>query len=156
MSMSRKILVVEDRDDLRELLGEAFVLMGWETLLAESRREALEKIAFEIPNIVFLSVRMRFLDGVKLAITLKAHPVYKNIPILAASASRSGLTRQCCLELGFDDFIAKPFALPDLERHLESMLSADRRKAIRATDASSIEFRPRQLMPRSAGGRKVA
>jgi len=156
MLKSRKILIVEDRGDLRELLGEALVLMGWEAILAESRREALDKIECEIPNVIFLSLRMTFMDGVKLAVTLKAHPVYKNIPILAAGASCSGLTRQRCLALGFDEFIAKPFALPELERRLEGMLSADRRRAIRATYASSLEFSPRHSIPKSAGHRKVA
>ena len=53
------------------------------------------------------------------------------MPILATSGTSSGLTRESCLALGCEDFIAKPFALPELDRPLTNILSVERRKAIR-------------------------
>lgn len=133
MSMSRKILIVEACGDLLDLLGEALALLGWETILAESGREAMNKLEDDLPSVVLLDMRMGEMDRVELATTLKTHPVYKNIPILAASGHSGGLTRERCFALGCDDFISTPFALPALETRLTNLLSAERLKTIRAT-----------------------
>ncbi len=125
MSTSRKILIVEDRDDLLELLGEALNLLGWETILAENGREAMNKLEHDLPSVVLLDIRTPVVNGIELAASLKAHPIYKNIPILAVSGSAGGLTRERCLALGCDDFIAKPLALGELERRLNNILSMD-------------------------------
>ena len=85
MLTPRKILIVEDCADVRDLLGEALTLLGWETILAESGREALDKLECETPNVILMNMRTPVRNGIKLAASLKAHPAYKNIPILAAS-----------------------------------------------------------------------
>ena len=78
------------------------------------------------------------MNGIKLAASLKSHPVYKKILILAASGHSRGLTRERCLALGCDDFISKPLVLPELEMHLTNILSVERLKAIRATDPMNL------------------
>ena len=108
MSMSKRILIVEEHCDLLNLLGEALALLGWEPILAENIREAMNELEKELPSVVLLDMRTPVIDGVELAESLKAHPVYKNIPILAAGGYYSGLTREQCLSGGCDDFIAKP------------------------------------------------
>ena len=85
MSTPRKILIVEDCADVLDLLGEALTLLGWETILAESVSEVRDKLKSETPNVIFLNMRSPVTYGIKLAASLKAHPAYKNIPILAAS-----------------------------------------------------------------------
>jgi CheY-like chemotaxis protein len=154
--MSRKILIVEDCGDLLDLLGEALALLGWETILAESAREAMDKLEHELPSVVLLDMRTPVMNGIELAASLKAHPAYKNIPILAASWHSGGLTREHCLALGCDDFISKPLALPELETHLTNLLSAERRKAIRETDPMNLATDRRHRRSKSADHRKVA
>jgi len=156
MLTPRKILVVEDCGDLLDLLGEALVLLGWETILAESGREAMNKLGHDVPSVILMDMPTPVMNGIKLAASLKAHPAYKKIPILAASASSSGLTRERCLALGCDDFISKPFALAELETRLSNLLSAESRKAIRATDPTNWATNRRHERSRSAGHRKVA
>ncbi|HEY5541632.1 MAG TPA: response regulator, partial [Candidatus Binatia bacterium] len=85
MLTSRKILIVKDCGDLLDLLGEALALLGWETILAESGREAMNKLEHDMPSVVLLDVRTPVMNGIELAASLKAHPAYKKIPILAAS-----------------------------------------------------------------------
>ena len=156
MLMPRKILIVEDRADVRDLLGEALTLLGWETILAESDREALDKLESEIPNVILLNMRKPVKNGFKLAASLKAHPAYKNIPILAASGQSRGVSRERCLALGFDDFIAKPLVLPELEMRLTNILSVERRKTIRATSPVNLESNRRESSSRGASRRRVA
>ena len=153
MVTPRKILIVEDCADVLDLLGEALTLLGWETILAESGWEVREKLERETPNVIFLNMRSPVTHGIKLAASLKAHPAYKNIPILAASRNSPALSREHCRELGFDDFIAKPLVLPELEMRLTNILSVQRQKTIRATDPVNLESNRRQRKSRRAGRR---
>lgn len=133
MLMSRKILIIEDSYDLLDLLGEALALLGWETILAESCREAMNNLEQDLPNVVLLDMRTPVMDGFELAATLKAHPVYKNIPILAVTGCSGGLTRERCRTAGCDDFIDNLSALTSLEDHLTNLMSMERFKTITAT-----------------------
>jgi CheY-like chemotaxis protein len=127
---SRKILVVEDSCDLREILGKLFASMGWDAILAESGREALATLEREIPKIILLDMRMPGMNGFELATTLKKHQVYRKIPILAATAFPDHIARQQCLAAGCDDFISKPFSFAALQASLANLVSGERTEAI--------------------------
>ena len=156
MLTSRKILVVEDCADLLDLLGEALALLGWETILAESDGEAMNKLGDDFPSVILMDMPTPVMNGIKLAASLKAHPAYKKIPILAVSGSSSGLTRERCLALGCDDFIAKPFALPELESRLKNILATEKRKTITATDPMILTANRRERTSSGFGRRNVA
>ena len=135
----KKILIVEDCPDVLELLAEALTLLGWETILAGDGWEMRDKLQSETPNVIFLNMRSPVMHGIKLAASVKAHPAYKNIPILAASRRSPTLSRERCQELGLDDFIAKPLVLPELEMRLTNILSVERQKTTRATDPAKLD-----------------
>jgi CheY-like chemotaxis protein len=156
MLLPRKILIVEDCGELLDLLGEALALLGWETIPAESGRDALNKLERETPSVIFVDMRTPVINGIELAVSLKAHPAYKKIPILAASENSRGLNRERCLALGFDDFISKPLALPELEMRLTNILATERRKTIKATDPMNLASNRPERSSRDAGRRKVA
>ena len=156
MLTPKKILIVEDCADVRDLLGEALTLLGWEAILAESDQEALDKLENETPNVILMNMRTPVKRGIKLAASFKAHPAYKNIPILATSGQSRGVSRERCLALGFDDFIAKPLVLPELEMRLTNILSVEKRKIIRATDPVNLESNRREPSSRGTSRRRVA
>jgi CheY-like chemotaxis protein len=114
--LSKKILVVEDSCHLRELLGKILASRGW---------EALSKLQCQTPRIILMDMRLPDISGFGLAAILKKHPVYRNIPILAATGSADYIARQRCLSAGCDDFISKPFAISVLERRLTNLVSAE-------------------------------
>jgi two-component system chemotaxis sensor kinase CheA len=157
MLTSKKILIVEDCGEVLNLLGEALTLLGWETILAESGREAMNKLELEydLPSVVLLDMRTPVI-GIKLVASLKAHPVYKNIPILAVSGQSRGLTGERCRALGCNDFISRPLELPELETRLTKILAADRLKTIRATDPMNLESNRWERRSRGAGHWRVA
>jgi len=152
----KKILVVEDCADLLDLLGEALALLGWEPILAESDGEAMNKLGDHFPSVILMDMPTPVMNGIKLAAALKAHPAYKKIPILAASGHSAGLTRERCLALGCDDFIAKPLALPELEMRLTNLLSAERRNTIRATNPMNLASNRREQSSSGVDRRNVA
>jgi CheY-like chemotaxis protein len=123
--LSKKVLVVEDTYDLREMLGTILSARGWQPILAESGEKALDKLERETPSVILMDMRMPVMNGFELATILKNHRVYRNIPILAATAFPDPIARQQCLAAGCDDFISKPFAFAALEMQLTNLVSAD-------------------------------
>ena len=131
--MKKKILIVEDSCDLREMLGSVLAAYGWNPLLAESGRKALDKLERETPGIILMDMRMPDMNGFDLATILKKHHMYRSIPILGTTAFSDPIARQQCLAAGCDDFISKPFAISVLERRLADLVSAETPKTIVAT-----------------------
>jgi CheY-like chemotaxis protein len=131
--ISRKILIVEDSCDLRQMLGTVLAARGWSPILAESGRNALYKLTYEIPRIILTDMRMPDMNGFELVATLKKHHVYRSIPILGTTAFPDHAARQRCLAAGCDDFISKPFSFAALQTSLTNLVSGERPKAIAAT-----------------------
>ena len=131
--LSKKILVVEDSCHLRELLAKMLALRGWDPILAASGREALAKLERQTPEAILMDMRLPDISGFQLAAILKMHPVYRTIPILAATGSPDDMAWQRCLSSGCDDFIAKPFAISVLARRLTDLVLAETPRAIVAT-----------------------
>jgi CheY-like chemotaxis protein len=121
--MSRKILIVEDNCDLREMLGSVLAAHGWNPILAESGLKALDKLGHETPGIILMDMRMPDMNGFELATILKKHRAYRNIPILGTTALSDPIARQQCLAAGCDDFISKPFAMAALQTSLTNLVS---------------------------------
>jgi CheY-like chemotaxis protein len=130
--MSGKILIVEDSYDLREMLGRALTACGWKPMFAESGQKALDKLERETPDIILMDLHMPDMNGFELATILKNHPVYRSIPILAATAFPDHITRRRCLAAGCDDFISKPFSFAALQASLMTLVSGERPNAISA------------------------
>jgi CheY-like chemotaxis protein len=156
MSMSKKILIIEDCPDLLDLLSEALGLMGWETILADSEQEAMHKLEYELPNVILLDMRMSAIEGGELASILKAHPVYRNIPLLGATGHSSELVRQRCFALGCDELIDDPFELSELEMRLAKVLSGQKLKTIEAAGPINLAEHRRQGSSRRPGRRRTA
>ena len=134
--MSRKILIVEDNCDLREMLGSVLAAHGWNPILAESGRKALDKLERETPGIILMDMRMPEMNGFELAITLKKHRVYRSIPILAATAFPDHIARRQCLAAGCDDFISKPFSFAALQARLAKLMFEETEEVIRPYESS--------------------
>lgn len=156
MSMPKKILIIEDCPDLLDLLNEALVLMGWETILADNEQEAMHKLEYELPSVILLDMRMSAIDGGELTSILKAHPVYKNIPLLGATGHSSELVRQRCFALGCDELIDDPFELSELEMRLAKVLSGQKLKTIEAAGPINLAEHRRERSSRRSSRRRTA
>ena len=135
--LPKKILVVEDSCNLRELLGRILTSRGWDPILVDTGREALAKLECQTPRAILLDMRLPDITGFQLAAMLKKHPVYRNIPILAATGLADHIARQRCLSAGCDDFISKPFAISVLEKRLTDLVFAGTPRTIVETGYES-------------------
>ena len=104
-----RALVVDDVEDNREVLSGLLELAGIEVTRANDGVEALQRISEQIPDIVFMDVRMPVMDGLTAVQQLRQRWPAEAIVCVAITASGLLRQRSYYLEAGFDDFIGKPF-----------------------------------------------
>jgi CheY-like chemotaxis protein len=104
-----RALVVDDVEDNREVLSGLLTQAGVDVTTAENGAEALQAVAEESPDIIFMDIRMPVMDGLTAVRRLREQ--WRKQPIVCIAITASGLLRQKSyyLAAGFDDFIGKPF-----------------------------------------------
>ena len=127
MSHKRHILVVDDEPDLREMIEEYLVQQGFGVTTAENGT-AMRRVVAERPvDLVLLDIRMPGEDGLSLVRFLREH---YPIGIIMLTAAGEVVDRIVGLEMGADDYLAKPFDPRELLARIKSVL---RRLALRVT-----------------------
>lgn len=104
-----RILVVDDSDLIRELIGACLMTEGYNNIcFAENGQDALEVISLELPDLIILDLEMPVMDGFELCQLLRSAKATSSIPILIQSGrdTASDITR--AFEYGASDMIVKP------------------------------------------------
>jgi CheY-like chemotaxis protein len=121
--MSRKILLVDDEDDIREVAQMSLEMTaGWEVLTAASGAEALRLAAAERPDAILLDVMMPGMDGPATARALKAGADTAGIPIILLTAKVQAADRRRFDDLGVAGILAKPFDPMSLAEEVSGVL----------------------------------
>ena len=118
----KKVLVVEDHADMRELLAWQIDLMGFVPITAKLAKEGIEKAVAERPDLILMDVMMPGMDGREAVRQLRARPETKDIPILAATALFRTTDLKSCLEAGCNGYIVKPFTFQELQVKLREFI----------------------------------
>jgi CheY-like chemotaxis protein len=118
----RKVLIVEDHPDMRELLSWQIELMGFMPILAKHGKEGLEKAISEKPELILMDIMMPGMDGWEAVRALRATPETKDIPILAATALFRDSDLRTCMEAGCNSYIVKPFTFVELQSKIRELL----------------------------------
>lgn len=118
----KKILIIEDHADMRELLTWQIELMGFNADTARQGREGLQKAQSGNPSLIILDIMMPGMDGWEAARELKANAATKDIPILAATALFRDADLQNCLAAGCSGYIVKPFTFQELQGKVKELL----------------------------------
>jgi CheY-like chemotaxis protein len=121
----KKILVVEDHADMRELLAWQIELMGFVPTTAKLAKEGVEKAIAEKPDLILMDVMLPGMDGREAVRQLRAHPETKDIPILAATALFRTTDLKSCLDAGCNGYIVKPFTFQELQVKLREFIPPD-------------------------------
>ncbi|MCX6114326.1 MAG: response regulator [Proteobacteria bacterium] len=120
--MKESILVVDDEEDIRELIQYNLSKDGYRVTCAESGEECLAIVAKVRPDILILDLMLPGIDGLEVCRRLKGEPLLKGIPIIMVSARGEEPDVVSGLELGADDYIAKPFSPRVLMARVKSVL----------------------------------
>jgi two-component system OmpR family response regulator len=117
-----KILVVDDDPHIREVVCFALRKAGYATVSAENGKQALDCFGREKPALVVLDILMPELDGTEVCRRLRAAPATAHVPILFVSSKDDEVDRIVGLELGGDDYVAKPFSPRELVARVKAIL----------------------------------
>jgi CheY-like chemotaxis protein len=120
-----RILVVDDERQNRQLLEVILEGEGYHVLTAASGREALEKIAGELPDLVLLDVMMPGMDGYQVASLIKADAATKSIPVILLTALDDRSSRSHGLSAGAEDFLTKPIDRAELCLRVRKLLRVE-------------------------------
>jgi two-component system, OmpR family, response regulator len=120
MATARKILIVEDDADIARLLQLHLTDMHYETEVAADGETALRKARSGGYDLVILDLMLPGVDGTTVCQRLRAMPGY--VPILMLTAKSSELDRVVGLEVGADDYVTKPFSVPEVLARVKALL----------------------------------
>jgi two-component system OmpR family response regulator len=118
----QKILVVDDDPGIREVVCFALQKAGFATIVAADGAQALARFAAEKPALVVLDILMPELDGVEVCRRLRADPKGRATPIVFLSSKDDEIDRIVGLEVGGDDYVAKPFSPRELVARVRAIL----------------------------------
>jgi len=105
----RKILVIDDHDDIRENIAEILSLAGYETFTAENGKRGVESALKVNPDLVICDIMMPELDGYGVLHLLRKNQATENTPFIFLSAKAERGDFRKGMEMGADDYITKPF-----------------------------------------------
>jgi two-component system, OmpR family, response regulator len=139
MSQSQHIFIVDDEAPAREMVGDYLKMHGFAVTLCDggkSLRGAIESGGS--PDLVVLDLNMPEEDGLSIIRDLKSRT---NVPVIMLTATASPIDRVVGLELGADDYIAKPCELRELMARIRSVLrrAGPAKAAPAATDAAGAK-----------------
>lgn len=118
----RKILLVEDNEDIRENTGEILELAGFEVHTAENGKVGFQKALEVNPDIIICDIMMPVLDGYGLLHLIQKNEALKNIPFIFLTAKTERADFRKGMELGADDYLTKPFTDLELMNAIEIRL----------------------------------
>jgi DNA-binding response OmpR family regulator len=131
--MASRILIVEDDPDIAELVARYLDKAGFSNERVASGRDALTAIAARTPDLVVLDLMLPQIDGLEVCRILRGSEATTAIPIIMLTARAEESERIVGLELGADDYLAKPFSPGELVARVRALLRRAQRGARPAT-----------------------
>lgn len=117
--MKRKILIVDDDKDLSMIVQDMLEDYGYQTTLALSAEEAYEKMAANSYHLVLLDINLPESSGFEVCQELRR---ISTVPVIFASARTSEDDKVTGLDMGADDYLAKPYSLKELLSRINSLM----------------------------------
>ncbi len=143
MSQSQHIIIVDDEAPAREMVGDYLKMHGFIVTLCDGGKSLRTAIEAGVPDLIVLDLNMPEEDGLSIIRDLKART---NVPIIMLTATASPIDRVVGLELGADDYVAKPCELRELMARIRSVLrrsapaKAAQGSAARSTKDQLVRF----------------
>jgi len=120
----KKILVVDDKEDSRVLVGKVLGLRGYEVVEAGTGEDAVSMAQTELPDLILMDIRLPGgIDGLEATRRIKAMPQLAHIPILAMTASVKPEDMQRALSEGCSGFVRKPIDIDELPKQVAEYIT---------------------------------
>ena len=115
----KTILIVEDEQAIAEMLAAILEETDYQVVIAGNGQEALTRLETTRPNLILSDIMMPIMDGRTLCKKLRAHPIYRSIPIVLMSAAYNSVSRSNGNPAAF---LMKPFGLQELLTTLSDII----------------------------------
>lgn len=119
LRMAKKILIVDDKAELRTLLKQYLTQEGFDIVTAKDGQEALFVARHEKPDLILLDIMMPEMGGFEF---MRAYSREANTPIILLTAKLEESDKVLGLELGADDYVTKPFSPRELTARIRAVL----------------------------------
>lgn len=107
---SKKILVVEDTEDNRQILRDLLGMAGYDMIEAHDGAEGVSQATQHKPDLILMDIQMPVMDGYEATRRIKANPELTAIPIIAVTSYALSGDEQKARAAGCDAYIAKPYS----------------------------------------------
>ena len=118
----KKILLIEDNDDIRSNTAEILELSNYKVIVAENGKIGVEKAIEHKPDLIICDIMMPVLDGYGVLHAIHKNESIKNTPFIFLTAKTERNDFRKGMELGADDYITKPFNGTELLNAVDSRL----------------------------------
>jgi two-component system OmpR family response regulator len=142
--MAQRILVVDDTPQNVKLFSDLLSAKGYEVTTATNGEQALESIARQPPDLVLLDIMMPGEDGLSLCRHLAET---QHLPVIMLTARGEAMDRIVGLEIGADDYVAKPFEPRELVARIRSVLRRASKSGPSPEEDAYYEFEGWRLDP---------
>ena len=116
------IYCVEDDREIRDLVVYALHSSGFEAKGFENGDELFSAIQDKLPRLILLDIMLHGEDGVTILKKLKSRSSTAHVPVIMASAKGTEFDKISCLDLGADDYLAKPFGIMEMVSRIRAVL----------------------------------
>jgi CRP-like cAMP-binding protein/CheY-like chemotaxis protein len=120
--MSKKVLIIEDNNDIRENVVEILELAGYQVFAAPNGKIGVDLAIKNVPDIILCDIMMPELDGYGVLYLLNKNPDTATIPFVFLTAKAERVDLRKGMEMGADDYLTKPFDDMDLLNAIEVRL----------------------------------
>ena len=108
--MSKRILMVEDTEDNRQIMRDLMSMTDYELIEAVDGADGVAMAALHKPDLILMDIQLPVMDGYEAARRIKADPALKHIPIIAVTSYALSGDEAKTLAAGCDGYVAKPFS----------------------------------------------
>jgi two-component system cell cycle response regulator DivK len=108
--MTKRILVVEDQDDNRQILRDLLAHAGYEVFEVDNGEQALPAATEHRPDVILMDIQLPLLDGYEATRRIKADPLLKHIPIIVVTSYALSGDEAKARTAGCDAYVAKPYS----------------------------------------------
>ncbi len=117
----KRILVVEDQEDLRGILRDLLTGSGYEMLEAGDGETGVAKAKADKPNLILMDIQMPVLDGYEATRQIKADPALSSMPVIAVSSFAMKGDEEKARAAGCDHYVTKPYSPIQLLKMIRSV-----------------------------------
>ena len=108
--MTKRILVVEDHEDNRQILRDLLASAGFDMIEAENGEDGVAAAAAHRPDLILMDIQLPVLDGYEATRRIKADPALKAIPIIVVTSYALSGDEDKARACGCDAYVAKPYS----------------------------------------------